>query len=223
MPGRRTPVPSAEEALLTRRVEGLKKLIARGRSGSLVEFQQVVVVVHQEFVRELLRAVTPFERVLLDRYRVRVDSATTEFSDGFALVRLEGEAGLLDEPVSANVVVLAGLEVLGLEESGLLRCQLRTVAVEAKEANVAGLDEPVRDLVETLGRDGLDALLSVLDIPVRIENRVAIPAVDERRIRIPAAALPLQARVVDVQVFERRLWVGLAATVSGEAARGGKP
>jgi hypothetical protein len=63
----------------------------------------VTVVVHQDVVRDLLRALraaTPFERTPLDRYRVRVDCADAEFADGFALVRLEGRAELVDGPMS---------------------------------------------------------------------------------------------------------------------------
>jgi hypothetical protein len=213
--GRDAPLPSAEEALLTRRVEGLERLVARGGGGPLVDMRQLMVVVHQDVVRDLLLAATPFERTLLDRYRVRVDSAAAEFSDGFAVVRLEGRADLVGQPVSGDVVVLGGLEVVGLEESGLLRCQVRILAVEARGANVAGLDEPVRELIDRFGRDTLDALISVVDVPVRIEDRLVIPEVHARRVRIPAAEILVHARVVEVQVFEERLWVGLAATIGG--------
>jgi hypothetical protein len=220
MPGRNPPPPSAEEAVLTRRVEGLQKLLARGTAGPLVDFQQIMVVVHEDVVRNLLEAATPFEQTIAERYRVNVSSATAEFSDGFALVRLSGRAELVDQPVSADVVVLGGLEVLGLEASGLLRCQVKILAVEAKEANVAGLDESVRDLVESLGRDGLNTLLSLIDIPVRIEDRIVIPAMESRRVRIPNAEVPFEAKVVEVRVFGGRLWVGLAAEM-GEGPKVG--
>jgi hypothetical protein len=218
---RHAPVVSAEEALLTRRVEGLRKLLARGAAGPLVDVQQVLMVVHQDVVRDLVTAATPFEQTILGRYRVRVNAATTEFADGFALVRLEGSAQLVDPPVWGDVVVLGGLEVVGLDESGLLRCQIRILAVEATGANVAGLDRPVRQLIDAFGRDALDALISVVDVPVKVENRVVIPGVNHRRVRIPAAEIPLQARVVEVQVFEERLWVGLAAATGGASPRPG--
>jgi hypothetical protein len=212
---RTAPALSAEEALLTRRVEGLRKLLVDASSGSLVQVQQVTVIIHQDLVRDLLLAATPFERTVLDRYRLRVDSAAADFSDGFALVRLAGRAELLDGPVSAEVVVLGGLDVVGLGEAGALRCQVRIFAVEARAANVAGLDRPARELIDRFGRDALDALVSDVDVPVRIENRVVIPGIEARRVRIPAAVVPVRARVVDVRVFGERLWVGLAAQVGG--------
>jgi hypothetical protein len=214
---------SAEEALLTRRVEGLKTLLARANEGSLLDFQQILVVVHQDVVRDLVRASTPFEKTIVDRYRIRVASAAAEFSDGFALVRLAGRAEMIDRPVAAEVEVLGALEVLGLEESGLLRCHVRIFAVEAREANVAGLDESVRELIESLGRDGLNALLSVIDVPLRVEDRLDLPAVDTRRLQVAAAVIPVEARVAEVRVFADRLWVGVEAHVGGGAAGAGAP
>jgi hypothetical protein len=212
--GRIAPATSSEEALLTRRIAGLKKLVDRGAAGSpLVDLRQAMVVVHQDVVRDLLVAATPFEETIEEHYRVRVDSASTEFADGFALVRLGGRVELLGGPVSADVVVLGSLEVLGLERSGLLRCQVRIFAVEAKSANVAGLDRAGRALIDNFGREALDALISVVDIPVKVEDQVTVPGVDARRVRIASAEVHVQARVVDVQVFGDRLWVGLAAAV----------
>jgi hypothetical protein len=214
------PVASSEEALLTRRIAGLQKLVSRGAAGSpLVDLRQAMVVVHQDVVRDLLLAAVPFEQTISDHYQVRVDSASAEFADGFALVRLAGRVELLGSAVSADVVVLGGLEVLGLERSGLLRCQVRIFAVEARNANVVGLDRPARELIDNFGREALDSLISVVDIPVKVEDQVTVPGVDAPRVRIPPTAVHVQARVVDVQVFGDRLWVGLAAAV-GEPATG---
>jgi hypothetical protein len=217
-PARREPPVSAEEALLSRRVEGLRRLLAAGRSESLVDFKQILVVVPEDMVRALLRATIPFEKTIADRYRIEVGSAAAEFSDGFALVRLAGRAEMIGRPVSAEVEILGGLEVLGLEDTGVLRCHVRVFAVEAREANVAGLDEPIRKLIEDLGRDGLNSLLSVFDVPVRVENRLVLPAVRTRRLQLAAAEVPVAAKVVEVRVFAHRLWVGVSASVGESAA-----
>jgi hypothetical protein len=221
---RAAPAVSPEEALLTRRIGGLRKLVARGTAGSpLVDLRQAMVVVHQDVVRDLLLAATPFEQTIADRYRVRVESASAEFADGFALVRLAGRAELVGGPVSADVVVLGGLDVLGLEQSGLLRCQVRVFAVDARDANIAGLDRPVRNLIDRFGRDALGALVSVVDIPVKVEDEVTIPGVQTPRVRIPPSEVHVQARVVDVEVFGERLWVGLAAVVGDPAPARPRP
>jgi hypothetical protein len=224
LPGRRPAPVSAEEALITRRVEGLRRLLDVESSGpSLLDFKQILVVVPEDVVRDLLRATTPFEKTIADRYRIEVGSASAEFSDGFALVRLAGRAEMIGRPVSAEVEILGGLEVLGLEDTGVLRCQVRVFAVEAKEANVAGLDESVRALIEDLGRDGLNALLSEFDVPVRVENRLNLPAVQTRRLRLAAAEVPVAAKVVEVRAFAHRLWVGLSASVGAPAVAAGAP
>jgi hypothetical protein len=81
------------------------------------------------------------------------------------------------------------------------------------------VDEPARELIDRFGRDALHALISVVDVPVKVEDRLIIPRVEDRRVRIEAAEIPIRARVVEVLVFEERLWVGLAAA-TGEAPRG---
>jgi hypothetical protein len=52
---------------------------------------------------------------------------------------------------------------------------------------------------------------------------VTIPGIDAARVRIPATEVHVQARVVDVQVFGDRLWVGLAAAVGEPAAATPEP
>jgi len=213
------PPVSAEEALLARRVKGLQETIARGRQGPLLDFEQVLVVVHQDLVRDLLAAATPFESTVRDHYRVRIESASTEFSDGFALVRLEGRAEVIGQPVSADIRVLGGLEVTGrAKDSGQLRLNVNVFAVEAAKADILGVDKHARHLVEALARDGLTSLVPFLDLPLRVEDRVSIPALNSRRVTIPAAEIPFDAKVLEVRVFENRLWVSLGTSLENNAS-----
>jgi hypothetical protein len=81
-------------------------------------------------------------------------------------------------------------------------------------------------LVEDLGRAQLDAfsaLVSRLEIPIRLERSVALPAVAaERGIRIAAAEVPLHAAVVDVKAFRGRLWVCLDVGVERPGTGGAR-
>jgi hypothetical protein len=206
---------------MARRIQGLRELVARGQRGSLVDFSQVLVVVDRTLVQSLLRAATPLSGTVAERYAVRLDSATTEFSDGFALVTLEGGAELVGQQVAADLRLFASLDVVDLErDSGLLRCRVNVFAVEAARANVLGVDEPFRDLVEALTHDGLSAILSAIEVPVRVADRITIPEVDTPRLRIAAADVPFEAGVLDVRVFADRLWVAIGAKVGPEAAEG---
>src|SRR5262249_47953124 len=92
---RMPPRVDAEEALLARQVEGLRVLTAEAARGQLVDSTHVLVVVDEHLVQDLLRAATPFEETVGDRLKVRVESAVVSFSDGFALVRLDGRASLV--------------------------------------------------------------------------------------------------------------------------------
>jgi len=52
---------------------------------------------------------------------------------------------------------------------------------------------------------------------VRIEDRLRLPALRTRRVRIPALDVPVAATVSSVRVFAGRLWVGVKAKVAVEA------
>jgi len=207
------PVPSAEEAVLVQQTEGLRDLVAAAESGSLVDCDQILVVVDQGLVQGILTAILPVQGDVGGGFHVRIDSANATFGDSVALVRLEGEASVPGRTASAHVTVYGGLEVFEvLPDTGLLRSLVTVYGVEVTRADVLGVDE------RTLARAthaGLDALLHSIEVPVRLENRLALPAVRAKRLRIPATELPLQVGVSKVQVFGGKLWVCLGAALAG--------
>ena len=88
--------------------------------------------------------------------------------------------------MAADLRVYGGLEVVSIDPgSGLLRCQVRVFGVESDHASGLGLAGPLRELSQALGHGGLDALLSFVEIPVRFDDHLALPAVSWRRLRIP--------------------------------------
>ena len=218
---------SPEEAVLLRQRQGLTELLEAARKGPLVPFDQVLVIVDQGLVKDLLESATPYERLVADRYRIRLESAGVTFEDGFALVRLDGRASLAnrdEKDVFADVSVYGGLDVLGLDpDSGTLRAAVRVMAFEATRVGVLGMDAPVRRLIEDLGSERIEefnVLASDLEIPVRLEREITIPEIGpEGEIRIPAAVVPLQVAVTDVKAYRGKLWVSIGvAVVPGAAA-----
>jgi hypothetical protein len=213
----RQTAASAERAVLERRREGLAGLMAAAHRGSLLPFDKMVVAVDERLVRQVIAATLPFERVIVDRYRIRVSRADVHFDDGFGLVRLDGEASFADRPETeghAEVTVFGGLDVVALDpESGILRGAVRIIALDARRVNVYGVrSSVVEDLVEQLGREKLDAfsaLASSIEIPVRLEGRVTLPAVGPGEVRIEAATIPVRAAVADVKAFRGKLWVSV--------------
>jgi hypothetical protein len=216
--------PPVEQVVLERRQQGLQTLIAAAQQGRLIPFDQVLVVVSQELVQGLIQATLPLEQVLAERYRVRVESARVEFEDGFALVQLRGRASLVDDAeTSAEIDVYGGIDIVDLDpQTGVLRGRVTILALETQRVKLIGMSAPVRQLVSDLGREQLkvfEPLLNSIEIPVRLEQELQIPAFDQSGVKIPAASLPLAAGVVDVKAFRGRLWI--CATAQTGATPGG--
>ena len=204
----------AEEALLLRQTRELEVLAAAAEAGTLVDFDQMLVVVDQRFVQELLAAVVPLEGDVGGGFHVRIDAAEAAFDDGLALLRLKGEVRAQGRAASAELRVLGGLDVVELDPtSGILGGRVTVFGVEATRADILGMDESVRGLTEVLTHGGLARLVGPIEIPVRVENHLALPAVQTERLRIPASEVALQASVKDVKVFGGKLWVRLGATL----------
>lgn len=214
--------PSADELVLERQEQGLEALIRVAEKGPLVPFKDVLVIVDEGLVQEVLTAGTPFERVIAAKYRIQITAATVSFEDGFALVRLDGRARLAKGPASAafaDVSVFGALDIVELDpRSGFLHGRVKVIAFDARRVDVLGIDAALAERqVEKLGREKLEdfsALASAVDIPVRLEQVVTVPAVGPAGgIRIDAASVPLQAAVLDVVSFRGKLWISIGATV----------
>jgi hypothetical protein len=206
---RRTP----EELVLARRTQGVRVLIADAERGHLLDFDRLLVVVDQHLVQDLITSMTPFERDVGTLFRVRIDSATAEFDDGLALVRLDGRAMLRDSDTFAELRVFGGVDVLDLDpDSGLLRARMTVFAVEVPEVRLSGRDAPARRLARAIGKERLDTFAGILPsfpIPVRLERAVTLPAVNTDVVKIPEASVPVGATVRQLRVFGGKLWVSV--------------
>jgi hypothetical protein len=218
-PGR-PPRTSAREALLSRQNGELLKLATAAENGTLLDFKGMLIVVDQALVQDLLRAVTPLEADVGSGFHVKVDSADTAFGDGVALVSMTGTASVGGASVGSQVTVLAAIDVVELHPvSGVLECRVNILGVDAKDARVLGHGDPVGRLTEALTRGGLALLLGPLEIPISVEDRLSIPAVESKRLQIPAQNLPLTIAVQQVKAFGGRLWVFVDAALAPNAAK----
>jgi hypothetical protein len=218
--------------VLERRIEGARRLLAAARQGPLVPFEQMVAVVDERLIGDLISSVTPYERVVDDTYRVRVDSAAVEFQAGFALVRLDGRASLVraaPDGAFADVSLYSGLDVRGVDPaSGVLRARLNIIAFTARRVGLLGMEPPVRRLIEDLTREEIskfDVFNSELEIPVRFDEALKLPRVnagdEDDRVRIPAARIPLRVSVQGVKVIARKLWITIAVAVPPDTVQYG--
>ena len=212
---------SARETLLSRQNEALGKLTLDAEKGSLLDFKGVLIVVDQALVQDLIRAATPLEADVGSGFHVRIDSASASFGDGVALVRMTGTASLGGASVGSQVTVLAAVDVVELDRSSsVLECRVNVLGVEAQDARALGRNDPVGRLTEALTRGGLSLLLESFEIPVSVENRLSIPAVESKHLRIAAEDLPLTIAVQQVKAFGGRLWVFVDAALASGSGQG---
>ncbi len=206
---------SPQAALLSRQNQELLKLASAAESGTLLDFKGLLIVVNEVLVQDLLHAVTPVEADVGNGFHVKIESADATFGDGVALVRLAGTASVGGGAVGSPVAVYGAIDVVELDpSSGVLQCGVRILGVEAQDARALGWNDPVGRLTEALTRGGLAMLIGSLEIPVSVDNHMAIPAVDSKRVQITAENLPLTIAVQQVKVFGGRLWVFVDAGVT---------
>ncbi len=183
----------------------------------------LLISVRESLLRDLIAASLPFEHEVTDRFVITADDVEVDFQPGMALVEFAGRAspaGL--RQVSVEILILASLELLDLApDSPDLRARLSVLGFQVKGLEVGRLLPPVERLVNDLGRSRLGLftdLLGEIEIPIRLEREITLPAVDTEEVTIPAASLPLRSEVRGVFVGEHRLWVsvgvGLAPTAS---------
>jgi hypothetical protein len=216
----RPPRMSAREALLSRQNQELAKLASAAENGALLDFESMLIVVDQALVRDLLRAVTPLEADVGSGVHMKIDSADASFEDGVALVSMTGTASVGGASVGSRVTVLAAIDVVELQPaSGVLECRVSILGVDAPGTRALGHDDTVDRLTEALARGGLSLLLGSLEIPVGVEDRLSIPAVESKRLQIAAVNLPLRIAVRQVKAFGGRLWVYVDAALAPSPAK----
>jgi len=216
----------AEEAVLDRRRQGLAALLQSARAGPIVsrDADRVLFVVDQSLVAALLATQVPREYVIDETYRVWITGARLTFEDGLALVRLDGRASLVgaDEDVYADVAVFGDLEVLREQPSAaVLRTRINLIAVDARRVEVVGRRRSADEVVERIGKARLSAFAAIasgLEIPVRHEHAIELPAVTDGPARIEAETLPLRLALADVKAFRGRLWISMAASLDAAPA-----
>jgi hypothetical protein len=202
------PRRSAREIVLARQNQELIKLKAEADKGTLLDFKGVLIVVDQVLVQDLLRAVTPLDAEVGGGFHVRIRSVDSGFGDGVALVRLTGQASVAGASVGTDVTVFAAIDVVRLDPaSGMLQCGVNILGIDAQNATALGRNDPIGRLTEALTDGGLALLLGPLEIPISLEDRLEMPAVQSKRLQIPAETLPLSVAAREVKVFGGRLWI----------------
>jgi len=199
-----------ERDLLLRQKAALERELSRAADDS-DHATAALVVVPASLLGRLLAVALPV-RAEVDRFEITADSASVDFGGGLALVRLAARVGWLDrDDVTAAITVIGALEVLDVEESaGTLTSRIEILGWETHELRLGALSPPAERLLDELAErpaSDLNALLSSIQIPVRLVEAIRLPAVEEDEVSIAAVAIPLEGRLHDVRVGADRLWI----------------
>jgi hypothetical protein len=202
----------AQRVVLSREVEGLREAVARLERGEpLLPVNDVGIAIDDALVRDLIAAQLPFEADV-DRFRVVLTAAEAQFR-GSPVVRLRGEIHPQERPdLAAAVSVLGALEDIGVEpETSTLRARIAVDHIGIEKA--AGVEQVLggaaMDEVARLVRLQLEGRLPPIQIPVKVQQSIELPAVTTGPVRIDGASMPLQVAVSHVFAGQGRLWIAV--------------
>lgn len=202
----------AEQAMLERELDGLREAAARlDRGEPVFPPSDVIVAIDEAFIQGLVSARLPIHAASAP-YRVQLTDAEVGFS-GAPTVHLRGTItrdGVVT--IEAAVALIGGLADIEIDAAtSTLRAAITADHFDIER--VAGIEAILSgaslDDVARLVRQAIATELPSIEIPVRIQEDLDLPAVTEGPVRLDAARLPIRASVSRVLAVERRLWIGL--------------
>jgi hypothetical protein len=202
----------AQKVLLQREVEGLRASVARLERGEPVLPQgDVAVAVADALVRDLIRAQLPF-RAEVDRFHVALEDAEVRFR-GSPTIELRGTVNLKQRPSLAAAVTLIGaLDEIAVDPAtATLKAKITVDHLSIESA--AGIEQLLSgatlDEVARLLRLQIRDKLPALQIPVKVQQSIDLPAVTQGPVRLEGARMPLQAAVSQVLAGQGTLWIAV--------------
>jgi hypothetical protein len=206
----------AETVQVERELDGLRDSAARlARGESLFPDSDIVVSIDESFVQGLITARLPLELTAAP-YRVVLTAADVGFG-GAPTVRLRGTItrdGMVTLDAAVVVVgALSGIEI----DTATSTLSAKIVADHLSFERASGLESflsgSTLDDVARLVRLEIAPQLPAIEIPVRVQQDIDIPAVTDGPVRIDGARLPVRASVSRVFAANKRLWIGLHVEV----------
>jgi hypothetical protein len=202
----------AQRVVLQREVDGLREVVGRLERGEpMLPLDDVAISIDDTFVRDLIAAQLPFEADV-DRFHLSLKGAEVQFR-GSPVVRLRGALNLRERPgLEAAVAVIGALEDIEVEPaSSTLRARIAVDHLGIEKA--AGIESILRgstlDEVARLVRLEIKEKLPPIQIPVKVQQSIDLPAVTQGPVRIDGAQMPLQAAVSQVVAGQGRLWIAV--------------
>jgi hypothetical protein len=202
-----------EARVIRRQIGNLREITAAARERRLIDPRWLAVAVDESAVKLLLQAGLPQETVIGDRFRVRVDTAAVSFRGGAGLLSFQALVADQQRGVQAIVVYHGGLDDITVGADGRLRTRALIDDVEIPAAQAEGTDATqiarVADLLAGANLQALQDRIPALEIPVRLQQSVAVEGLHEGPVQVAGGEVPVTATVARVLPLSGRLWVFL--------------
>jgi hypothetical protein len=196
-----------QKEFLEKQIASLEELLAKARRGELVTTDQIAISIDEGVAREILNAPLPQEQLVGGHARIRIESAEPFFRGNQAGLLFKARVTTPDlEGAFAELELGGGLSELKLVD-GRLQARVSLVHFTVMKASVGPL---AQGLVEGLVRSNLAAIQEAIppfEVPVRLDQRIAVPSFEEGPVAAGGGELPLSAEVSQVLQNNKRLWV----------------
>jgi hypothetical protein len=208
----------AEGGLLKRQVSGLRELVHAAETKTLVSPDWVAIGIEESAFREVLSAGLPQETTVAGRAKVRIDRAEVSFQGSTASVNLFGRVSDTRDPdLLADISLQGGLDDIEISPEGRLSARVAIDSFEVARAEAGGAESPLlKVLVDALSAERMERLRDLVppvEIPVALDQAIAINGLGEGPVQVNPGTLPVQARVARVLALSGRLWVMLDVSV----------
>ena len=202
----------ARKKVLDREVAGLRDAVGRlERHEPLLPETDLAVAIDDTLLQEVIAAQLPFENEIGD-YRLTLEQAEVHFR-GAPTVRLHGRLerrGRLG--LEAVVDVIGALDDISVDSArGALAAKIVVdhIGIEKAAGAEAVFSGSTLDEVARMIRLQLADKLPPIQIPVKIQQSLELPAVTNGPVRIEGARMPIAANVTRVFAGQGRLWVAI--------------
>jgi len=202
----------AQKVVLRREVDGLREAVARLERGQpILPIEDVAIAIDDTLLRDLIAAQLPFE-MDMERFHLSLTEAEAHFR-GSPVIRLRGSLTSRERPeLGVAVEVIGALEEIRIEPSSS-RLGARIAVDHLGIERAAGLEQflsgATMDEVARMVRLQLSERLPPIQIPVKVQQSIELPAVTTGPVRIDGARMPLQVAVSQVLAGQGRLWISL--------------
>jgi len=202
----------AQRVVLKREVEGYREAAARLERGEpVLPKEDAAIAISDALIRDLIAAQLPFEADV-DRFHIRLASVEVRFR-GSPVVELTGELHLRKRPnLSAVALVVGALEQIAVDpETATLKAHISVDHLSLEKA--AGVEQLLSggtlDEVGRMIRLQIRDKLPKIQIPVKVQQSIDLPAVTRGPVRLEGARMPLQVGVSQVLAGQGILWIAV--------------